>query len=106
MTCAQGLLRLLWGGAEVGVLRDCLHAHTNIMTTNFLFLPVAVLLFTFPPLKPRTLKHPNQIYANKRIRLWSKNHTLVSAPSIGRFFLPIMIEPFFPFFFFVNCVSI
>ena len=37
-----------------------LHAHTNIMTTNFLFLPVAVLLFTFPPLKSRTLKHPNQ----------------------------------------------
>ena len=24
MTCAQGLLRLLWGGPEVGVLRDCL----------------------------------------------------------------------------------
>ena len=24
MTCAQGLLRLLWGGAEVGVLRDCM----------------------------------------------------------------------------------
>ena len=23
MTCAQGLLRLLWGGPEVGVLRDC-----------------------------------------------------------------------------------
>ena len=23
-----------------------LHAHTNIMTTNFLFLPAAVLLFT------------------------------------------------------------
>ena len=43
-----------------------LHAHVNIMTTNFLFLAVAVLLFTFPPLKPRTLKHPNQIYANKR----------------------------------------
>ena len=36
----------------------------------------------------------------KGIRLWSKNHTLVSAPSIGRFFLPIMIEPFFPFFLF------
>ena len=33
----------------------------------------------------------------KGIRLWSKNHALVSAPSIGRFFLPIMIEPFFPF---------
>ena len=43
-----------------------LHAHVNIMITNFLFLPVAVLLFTFPPLKPRTLKHPNQIYASKR----------------------------------------
>ena len=26
MTCAQGLLRLLWGGPEVGVLRDCMHA--------------------------------------------------------------------------------
>ena len=26
MTCAQGLLRLLWGGPEVGVLRDwCRH---------------------------------------------------------------------------------
>ena len=24
MTCAQGLLRLLWGGPEVGVLRDCM----------------------------------------------------------------------------------
>ena len=24
MTCAQGLLRLLWGGPEVGVLRDWL----------------------------------------------------------------------------------
>ena len=23
MTCAQGLLRLLWGGPEIGVLRDC-----------------------------------------------------------------------------------
>ena len=35
----------------------------------------------------------------KGIRLWSKNRTLVSALSIGRFFLPITIEPFFPFFF-------
>ena len=25
MTCAQGLLRLLWGGPEVGVLRDWLY---------------------------------------------------------------------------------
>ena len=43
-----------------------LHAHVNIMITNFLFLPVAVLLFIFPPLKPRTSKHPNQIYGNKK----------------------------------------
>ena len=43
-----------------------LHAHVNIMITNFLFLPVAVLLFIFPPLKPRISKHLNQIYANKR----------------------------------------
>ena len=43
-----------------------LHVHVNIMTTNFLFLPVALLLFTFPLLKPRTSKHPNQIYANKK----------------------------------------
>ena len=43
----------------------------------------------------------------KGIRLWSKYRTLVSALSIGRFFLPITIEPFFfPFFFFVNRVSI
>ena len=26
MTCAQGLLRLLWGGPEVGVLRDWVRA--------------------------------------------------------------------------------
>ena len=44
-----------------------LHApHVNITITNFLFLPVAVLLFIFPLFKPRTSKHPNQIYANKK----------------------------------------
>ena len=43
-----------------------LHAHVNIMITNFLFLPVAALLFIFPLLKPRTSKHPNQIDANKK----------------------------------------
>ena len=48
------------------ILYKTIHAHMNITTTNFLFLPMAVLLFTFPPLKPRTLKHPNQVYANKR----------------------------------------
>ena len=29
MTCAQGLLRLLWGGAEVGVLRDWMEVLKN-----------------------------------------------------------------------------
>ena len=29
MTCAQGLLRLLWGGPEVGVLRDCIKIYNN-----------------------------------------------------------------------------
>ena len=43
-----------------------LPAHMNIIITNFLFLPVAVLLFIFPPLKPLTSKHPNQSYANKK----------------------------------------
>ena len=43
-----------------------LHVHMNIMITNFLFLLVAVLLFIFPLLNPRTSRHPNQIYASKR----------------------------------------
>ena len=34
-----------------------LHAHVNIMITNFLFLPVAVLLFIIPPLKSRTVRY-------------------------------------------------
>ena len=37
MTCAQGLLRLLWGGPEVGVLRDWRHeiaAITPMMTNR------------------------------------------------------------------------
>ena len=38
MTCAQGLLRLLWGGgAEVGVVRDCLLLSFNA------FMPLAVM---------------------------------------------------------------
>ena len=43
-----------------------LHAHMNTMITNFPFLPVAILLFISPPLKPLTSKHPNQIHVNKR----------------------------------------
>ena len=30
MTCAQGLLRLLWGGPKVGVLRDWLDKETVV----------------------------------------------------------------------------
>ena len=30
MTCAQGLLRLLWGGAEVGVLRDWINGLAGV----------------------------------------------------------------------------
>ena len=83
-----------------------LHADVNIMITNFLFLPVAVLLFIFPPLKPRTSNIQTKFMQTKGIRLWSKNHTLVSAPSVGRFFYQSRYS-FFPlFFFFVNCVSI
>ena len=33
MTCAQGLLRLLWGGPEVGVLRDWADGLVNRRTT-------------------------------------------------------------------------
>ena len=43
-----------------------LHAHINVMITNFPFLLMAVLLFIFPPFKLFTLKHPNQIYVNRR----------------------------------------
>ena len=32
MTCAQGLLRLLWGGPEVGVLRDCVAQMLVVLT--------------------------------------------------------------------------
>ena len=66
------------------------------MTTNFLFLPVAVLLFTFPLLKPRTLKHPNQIYANKRNScMVYKSH--ISFRSYWSLLLSTMIELFFRF---------
>ena len=34
MTCAQGLLRLLWGGPEVGVLRDCHSVSLNLHLTG------------------------------------------------------------------------
>ena len=35
MTCAQGLLRLLWGGGpEVGVLRDCVQLNVFKILVN------------------------------------------------------------------------
>ena len=39
MTCAQGLLRLLWGGggAEVGVLRDWMAPY--LFSINFVAIP-------------------------------------------------------------------
>ena len=42
MTCAQGLLRLLWGGPEVGVLRDCVRGLASRMRL-FKFLTAALL---------------------------------------------------------------
>ena len=41
MTCAQGLLRLLWGGSEVGVLRDLAYqefSKLSYCTTQQVFL--------------------------------------------------------------------
>ena len=73
------------------------------MTTIFLFLPVAVLLFTFPPLKPRTSKHPNQIYANKRNSFMVYKSHISFRSFYWSLLLPIMIE-LFSLFFFVNCV--
>ena len=35
MTCAQGLLRLLWGGPEVGVLRDWFTVKEVISSNGF-----------------------------------------------------------------------
>ena len=41
----------------------CAHEYND---NKFSILARGRILFTFPPLKPRTLKHPNQIYTNKR----------------------------------------
>ena len=38
MTCAQGLLRLLWGGPEVGVLRDWLDESIDVSNMSQLFV--------------------------------------------------------------------
>ena len=74
-TCACRVLQKMLSNSRKKVLAfllldnifcKTLHAHVNIMITNFLFLPEAVLLFIFPPSKPRTSKHPNQIYASKK----------------------------------------
>ena len=43
MTCAQGLLRLLWGGPEVGVLRDWYQRH--IYLTGFASMSSGLISF-------------------------------------------------------------
>ena len=40
MTCAQGLLRLLWGGPEVGVLRDW--TERRVLSTAVIFMLAGV----------------------------------------------------------------
>ena len=46
MTCAQGLLRLLWGGGgEVGVLRDCISLFTYVQIVVY-FLNAAFQFYT------------------------------------------------------------
>ena len=41
MTCAQGLLRLLWGGgAEVGVLRDCVDVQYTDLSNEVICSPI------------------------------------------------------------------
>ena len=74
----------------------------NIMITNFPFLPVAVLLFIFPPIKPRTSRHPNQIYVNKRNSFMVQKSHISFCSFYWSLFLPITME-LFCFFFFVNC---
>ena len=46
MTCAQGLLRLLWGGAEVGVLRDWLCSHPNDKIEKFVGSSIKIANYT------------------------------------------------------------
>ena len=47
MTCAQGLLRLLWGGGpEVGVLRDCQYID-NIHELRFVYRSLCIVMQFF-----------------------------------------------------------
>ena len=46
MTCAQGLLRLLWGGPEVGVLRDCVYGIGGIETESKMMMAPEWWLFS------------------------------------------------------------
>ena len=80
----------------------CTHEYND---NKFSILARGHTSFHFPLLKPRTSKHPNQIYANKKNSLWSKNYTLVSTPSIGCFFYQSRCS-FFPFFSFLSIVSL
>ena len=83
-----------------------LHAHVNRMITNFLFFPVTVLFSCFHSWSHAQQNIQNKFMQTKGIRWWSKNYTLVSAPSIGRFFLPFTIEVFSFFLFRQLCLHI
>ena len=45
MTCAQGLLRLLWGGPEVGVLRDCVYDLPSTVSRRYAYADDLALLY-------------------------------------------------------------
>ena len=42
MTCAQGLLRLLWGGPEVGVLRDWILISVLISLMDNIYMIICI----------------------------------------------------------------
>ena len=59
MTCAQGLLRLLWGGGpEVGMLRDWLWFHVDIFLN---------LVFYYNAVEYRHKYHNTQLISMRKI---------------------------------------
>ena len=59
MTCAQGLLRLLWGGAEVGVLRDWVYSKTLV---GFEFVVSRLPVKTMLPVRFRQKATPTHFH--------------------------------------------
>ena len=64
MTCAQGLLRLLWGGPEVGVLRDWPQSHglLRLSVSN-----PAELKFVYPRCEVRLYLELTTIFLRNRL---------------------------------------